>query len=117
MKNLLTCLLLFLNVYCYGTHIHAGELSYKLMAGNIVEFNVILYCDSSSNSDSTIVLYCGDGTQDTLTLSGTQFTSDSTIVKRSGTMVHIYNGNGSYQVYFTIYNRSANINNIPKFST
>ncbi len=116
MKKLLIVIFLSLSTNCFGTHLHAGDLTFRDLGGNSVEFRVTLYCDTSSTADSTIVLWYGDSTHDTVVVSSMQNMLDSNIVMKIFFKTHVYNSNGDYHVRCEVQNRVANISNIPNSS-
>jgi len=112
MKKYLCIMLVLLCSYSVFA-IRAGEITYSHISGLTYEITVKIYTDSNYYHYNSIEVYMGDGTMDTLLLSGVNYLFDSSLICKTFINTHTYQGSGTYIIYFIRPNRNGGITNIP----
>ena len=101
----------------FGGNVAGGEVSYRCISGNTIEFTLTMWGDNFSPND-TFTFSFGDNTNSVYTnQSAISFTNLAPIYPNYSeiqwTFVHNYPGPGSYSIVVAYTNRNSGITNIP----
>jgi hypothetical protein len=98
----------------FAGHYRAGEITYKFISGLTYEIKITTYSDIiDTNGVHQIIIYYGDGTNDTILRTGKTLISTYESVQNIYTCHHTYAGQGSYIISFADTFRTIGVVNIP----
>lgn len=111
-KHLFIILALMCNLSVFAGY-RAGEITYSRLTGLTYEVTLKIYTDTVNSGSNPQTLSWGDGTTDTISLTGGSYILDSSIVCKTYVGTHTYAGVGTYNISFEGLNRNSGISNIP----